>query len=123
MTTLALALGHLPNLARDIARTLTELGASSAQMLESRKISTMQYAASFETDFLELLSEHDPVGFKLALGGVISNFNSFSIPFTAAIRELNLPAATKLVNLGAKAEVNSRWPKRQLKRWATSMKN
>lgn len=106
MTTLALALGHLPNLAREIARTLTELGASSAQMLESRKISTMQYAASFETDFLELLSEHDPVGFKLALGGVISNFNSFSIPLTAAIRELNLPAATKLINLGAKAKVN-----------------
>jgi hypothetical protein len=106
MTTLALALGHLPNLAREIARTLTELGASSAQMLESRKISTMQYAASFETDFLELLSEHDPVGFKLALGGVISNFNSFLTPLTAAIRELNLPTATKLVNLGAKAEVN-----------------
>lgn len=93
-------------MAKEVVKTLMELGASSTQMLGGRKISTMQYAASFETDFLGLLSEYDPVGFQLAVDGVVSTFNSFATPLTTVIRELNLPAAMRLVNLGAKAKVD-----------------
>lgn len=107
--TLVLALQLPTEKAQEMARTLIELGASSAQASIDQS-TTLQYCVADTPDLLDTLADADAVGVKRAINHLsLSGYmwsTQVSSPLMTAIAAKDSDTALRLLASGAKPEIN-----------------
>ncbi|KAJ5757194.1 uncharacterized protein N7511_007376 [Penicillium nucicola] len=107
--TLVLALSLPSEKAREMSKTLLELGASPAQADLAQKTPLYYLAHSSESELLQVYLQHDEPAVKRAINHLASNGAHWSPEFTSplmvSLAAKNASVASNLLDAGAKPEI------------------
>lgn len=107
LLTLVLALALPVDKAKEMAKTLLELGATSAQADINGVTAFHRYVEANAESLLDSLWETDPVGAKTAVDHIaFRDYNSCQSPLQAAVLNGNLALVLKLLDHGAVAHID-----------------